>query len=172
MLAPGLRLGFVVAPPAVYPKLLQAKQAADLHSPNLNQRLAAEVLSVPGFLEEHLPRVRQLYKSQCQVMLAALQKHMPESVTWNTPHGGMFIWLRLPEGIDSAAMLPRAVAKGVAYVPGAIFYDASPDVRNIRMSFVTASAEQIDKGVRLLAETIKEELAQGKAQVAADGAQG
>nr|MBP7246907.1 PLP-dependent aminotransferase family protein [Brachymonas sp.] len=75
-------------------------------------------------------------------------------------------------GIDSAAMLPRAVAKGVAYVPGAIFYDASPDVRNIRMSFVTASAEQIDKGVRLLAETIKEELAQGKAQVAADGAQG
>ena len=136
VLAPGLRLGFVVAPPAVYPKLLQAKQAADLHSPNLNQRLAAEVLSVPGFLEEHLPRVRQ------------------------------------PEGIDSAAMLPRAVAKGVAYVPGAIFYDASPDVRNIRMSFVTASAEQIDKGVRLLAETIKEELAQGKAQVAADGAQG
>ena len=172
VLAPGLRLGFVVAPPAVYPKLLQAKQAADLHSPNLNQRLAAEVLSVPGFLEEHLPRVRQLYKSQCQVMLAALQKHMPESVTWNTPHGGMFIWLRLPEGIDSAAMLPRAVAKGVAYVPGAIFYDASPDVRNIRMSFVTASAEQIDKGVRLLAETIKEELAQGKAQVAADGTQG
>ena len=68
-------------------------------------------------------------------------------------------------------MLPQAVAKGVAYVPGAIFYDSTPDVRNIRMSFVTASAEQIDQGVRLLAETIKDELAKGKAQAAVDGVQ-
>ncbi len=171
VLAPGLRLGYVVAPQSVHTKLLQAKQAADLHSPNLNQRLAFEVLSAPGFLQEHLPRVRKLYKTQCQVMLAALQRYMPEGASWNAPDGGMFIWLRLPEGLDSAAMLPQAVAKGVAYVPGAIFYDSTPDVRNIRMSFVTASAEQIDQGVRLLAETIKDELAKGKAQAAVDGVQ-
>ena len=110
VLAPGLRLGFVVAPQAVFPRLLQAKQAADLHSPSLNQRLAAEVLTAPGFMDKHLPRIRQLYKTQCQAMLAALQKYMPESVTWNTPRGGMFLWLRLPQGMDSSALLPHALA--------------------------------------------------------------
>ena len=154
VLAPGLRLGFVVAPAPVYAKLLQAKQAADLHSPNLNQRLAAEVLTAPGFLDEHLPRIRQLYKTQCQSMLVALQKHMPESVTWNTPRGGMFLWLRLPEGLDSTALLPQAIDNGVAYVPGVAFYDTNPDTRTLRLSFVTASSAQIDEGIRLLAQTI------------------
>ena len=159
VLAPGLRLGFVVAPAPVYSKLLQAKQAADLHSPNLNQRLAAEVLTAPGFLDEHLPRIRQLYKTQCQSMLVALQKHMPESVTWNTPRGGMFLWLRLPEGLDSTALLPQAIDNGVAYVPGAAFYDTHPDIRTLRLSFVTASSAQIDEGIRLLAETIRAAIA-------------
>lgn len=156
VLAPGLRLGFMVLPAAVFPKVLQAKQAADLHSPSLNQRLAFEVLNAPGFMQAHLPRIRSLYKSQCQAMLDALQKHMPQGVHWNTPQGGMFLWLRLPEGLDSTALLPKAVQNGVAFVPGAAFYDTHPDVQTMRLSFVTASAEEIDRGVALLARTIAE----------------
>ncbi|MEJ3958872.1 PLP-dependent aminotransferase family protein [Brachymonas sp. G13] len=158
VLAPGLRLGYVVAPDHVYPKLLQAKQAADLHSPTLNQRLAYEVLSRPGFLDGHLQRTRQLYRDQCQAMLDALRRHMPEGVTWNVPRGGMFLWLRLPEGLDSTHMLPLAVQHGVAYVPGAAFYENNADVRTMRLSFVTASAEEIDRGIAQLARTVNESL--------------
>ena len=158
VLAPGLRLGYVVAPDHVYPKLLQAKQAADLHSPTLNQRLAYEVLSRPGFLDGHLQRTRQLYRDQCQAMLDALRRHMPEGVTWNVPRGGMFLWLRLPEGLDSTHMLPLAVQHGVAYVPGAAFYENDADVRTMRLSFVTASAEEIDRGIAQLARTVNESL--------------
>ena len=158
VLAPGLRLGFIVAPAHVYPKLLQAKQAADLHSPTLNQRLAYEVLASPGFLDGHLQRTRQLYRDQCQAMLDALRRHMPEGVTWNVPRGGMFLWLRLPEGLDSTHMLPLAVQHGVAYVPGAAFYDTGADVRTLRLSFVTASMEEIDQGIAQLARTVNEAL--------------
>ena len=160
VLAPGLRLGFMVVPQSIYPLLLQAKQASDLHSPSLNQRLAVEVLNTPGFLDTHLNQIRQLYKSQCQAMLAALQKYMPDNVTWNTPRGGMFLWLRLPPGLDSAALLPQAVAKGVAYVPGIPFYGGTPDTRTLRLSFVTATAEEIDRGIAALAQTVREAVAQ------------
>ena len=159
VLAPGMRLGFAVVPAEVYPKMLQAKQAADLHSPSLNQRLAYEVLTQPGFLDGHLERIRALYKGQCQAMLAALQRHMPDGVSWNTPKGGMFLWLRLPDGLDSAAMLPLAVQQGVAYVPGAAFYDTQPDMSTMRLSFVTATPEEIDRGIALLAQTIEQQLA-------------
>ena len=158
VLAPGLRLGFIVAPAHVYPKLLQAKQAADLHSPTLNQGLAYEVLARPGFLDGHLQRTRQLYRDQCQAMLDALRRHMPEGVTLNVPRGGMFLWLRLPEGLDSTHMLPLAVQHGVAYVPGAAFYDTGADVRTLRLSFVTASMEEIDQGIAQLARTVNEAL--------------
>ncbi|MDO5653093.1 MAG: PLP-dependent aminotransferase family protein [Brachymonas sp.] len=155
MLAPGLRLGFIVAPTTVYPHLLQAKQAADLNSSSINQRVVCEVLNTPGFLDTHLPRVRQFYKAQCQAMLAALQKYMPDNVTWNTPRGGMFLWVRLPEGLDSGALLPKAIENGVAYVPGASCYSAAPDVRTMRLSFATSTIEQIDTGIAALAQTIK-----------------
>ena len=91
VLAPGFRLGYLVAPKALYPKLLQAKQAADLHSPGFNQRVVAEVMK-DGFLARHVPTIRSLYKAQCQAMLAALDAHMPADVEWNRPSGGMFLW--------------------------------------------------------------------------------
>ena len=122
MLAPGLRLGFLVAPKPLYPKLLQAKQAADLHSPGFNQRMIAEVMK-DGFLDRHVPTIRALYKSQRDAMLAALQREMRGlDVSWNTPDGGMFLWARLPQGLDATELLPKAVAQGVAFVPGAAFY--------------------------------------------------
>ena len=158
VLAPGLRLGFLVAPRAVYPKLLQAKQAADLHSPSFNQRMVAEVMK-DGFLDRHVPTIRALYKSQRDAMLAALQREMQGlGVEWNTPDGGMFLWVRLPPGASAIDLLPRAVDKGVAFVPGAAFYAGLPDARTLRLSFVTASVEQIDTGIAALAAAIREQL--------------
>jgi 2-aminoadipate transaminase len=156
VLAPSLRLGYLVAPPAIFPKLLQAKQAADLHSPGFNQRVVAEVIR-DGFLDRHVPRIRALYKAQRDAMLAALQKHMPEGVRWNTPAGGMFLWARLPAGLDAATLLPKAVARGVAYVPGAAFYAGAADTRTLRLSFVTASPEDIERGIAALATVIREQ---------------
>lgn len=156
VLAPGLRLGFIVAPPAIFPKLLQAKQAADLHSPGFNQRMVAEVMK-DGFLDRHVPTIRALYKSQRDAMLAALEREMKDlGVQWNTPDGGMFLWARLPEGMDAIDLLPRAVDKGVAFVPGAPFYAQHPDARALRLSFVTATHEQIDAGIAALAQAIRE----------------
>jgi 2-aminoadipate transaminase len=154
-LAPGLRLGFLVAPKSIYPKLLQAKQAADLHTPSFNQRIVSEVLK-DGFIERHVPTIRALYKSQRDAMLAALSREMPADVTWNTPDGGMFLWARLPEGMNAVALLPKAVEKNVAFVPGAAFYADNADPRCLRLSFVTASIDQINTGVAALAEAIRE----------------
>ena len=154
-LAPGLRLGFLVAPKSLYPKLLQAKQAADLHTPSFNQRIVSEVLK-GGFIERHVPTIRALYKSQRDAMLAALSRDMPPDVTWNTPDGGMFLWARLPEGMNAVVLLPKAVEKNVAFVPGAAFYADNADPRCLRLSFVTASIEQINTGVAALAEAIRE----------------
>ena len=153
--APGLRLGFMVAPKALYPKLLQAKQAADLHTPSFNQRIVSEVLK-GGFIERHVPTIRALYKSQRDAMLAALSRDMPIDVTWNTPGGGMFLWARLPEGMNAVALLPKAVEKNVAFVPGAAFYADNADPRCLRLSFVTARIEQIKFGVAALAKAIRE----------------
>jgi 2-aminoadipate transaminase len=155
VLAPGLRLGFMVAPKVLYPKMLQAKQAADLHSPSFNQRMVAQVMQ-GGFLDRHVPTIRALYKSQRDHMLAALEREMPEGVHWSRPAGGMFLWLRLPAGIDTVPLLPRAVERNVAFVPGAAFYADTPESNTMRLSFVTASTSQIDIGVAALAQTIRE----------------
>lgn len=159
VLAPGLRLGYLVAPRALHPKLLQAKQAADLHTPSFNQRVVTEVLK-DGFLDRHVPGIRALYRRQRDAMLAALAREMAGlGVQWNRPDGGMFLWARLPAGLDATALLPEAVARGVAYVPGAAFYAGAADPRTLRLSFVTASAAQIDTGIALLAQTVREALA-------------
>ena len=156
ILAPGLRLGFLVAPKALYPKLLQAKQAADLHTPSFNQRLVAEVLK-DGFIERHVPTIRALYKQQCEAMLAALDREMAGlDFQFNRPAGGMFLWARLPEGVDAVGLLPKAVDRGVAFVPGAAFYADHGDPRTLRLSFVTASVDQINTGVAALAQAIRE----------------
>lgn len=157
-LAPGLRLGYLVAPKALYPKLLQAKQAADLHTPSFNQRMVAEVLK-DGFIDRHVPTIRALYKAQRDAMLNALEKYLTDTgVQWNTPDGGMFLWVKLPQGMNAADMLPKAVERNVAYVPGAAFYSGTAQNHTLRLSFVTASVEQINLGIALLAQTIRESL--------------
>lgn len=160
VLAPGLRLGYMVAPAALYPKLLQAKQAADLHTPGYNQRVVHEVVR-DGFLDRHLPTVRACYRRRRDAMQAALRRHLPAACHWVEPRGGMFFWVTLPSGVDTMALLPMAVALGVAFVPGEPFF-AGPAARNtLRLSFVTATEAQIDRGVALLAQALAASAAQG-----------
>ncbi|WP_018915140.1 PLP-dependent aminotransferase family protein [Thiomonas sp. FB-6] len=155
VLSPGLRLGYLIAPAALYPKLLQAKQAADLHTPSFNQRMVADVLR-DGFLDRHVPGIRALYKAQRDAMLAALEREMTGlGLEWNRPAGGMFLWARLPRGMDATELLPLAVERGVAFVPGAPFHAGESDPRTLRLSFVTATREQIATGIARLAQAIR-----------------
>ena len=158
ILAPGLRLGYLVAPKALYPKLLQAKQAADLHTPSFNQRVVAEVLK-DGFIERHVPTIRALYKQQCEAMLAAMDREMAGlGLTWSRPVGGMFLWVQLPQGLKAIPLLDKAVEKGVAFVPGSAFYAGDANESTLRLSFVTATVDQINTGMKALAAAIRESL--------------
>ena len=158
VLAPGLRLGYVIAPAAVLPKLLQAKQAADLHTPGFNQRVVHEVIK-DGFLRQHVPTIRARYKAQRDAMQAALVAHLPQSgpraCHWNVPGGGMFFWVELPKDVDAEALLPRAVERGVAFVPGAPFFAGAPMKNTLRLSFVTVPPEAIERGIRALAAALE-----------------
>ncbi|HYG05090.1 MAG TPA: PLP-dependent aminotransferase family protein [Stenotrophomonas sp.] len=157
VLSPGLRLGYLVAPKAVHAKLVQAKQAADLHTPSLNQRIVHEVLR-DGFLAEHIPTIRARYAQQCAHMLQALARHFPPQVRWNRPEGGMFIWVTLPAGMDSQALLQAAIARNVAFVPGAPFFAAEPQHNTLRLSFVTVAPQDIERGVGILGQLLQESL--------------
>lgn len=154
VLAPGLRLGYVIAPPALRAKLVQAKQATDLHTATLSQLAVFEVVK-DGFLDAHIPTIRKLYRAQCAAMLAALAQHMPVGVRWNRPRGGMFLWAELPRGMDATALLAKAVERNVAFVPGAPFYAADPQIEALRLAFVTVSPARIEEGVARLAAVIR-----------------
>lgn len=153
VLAPGLRLGYVIAPPALRAKLVQAKQATDLHTATISQMVVYDVVK-DGFLDTHIPTIRKLYREQCAAMLAALTHHMPEGVRWNTPRGGMFLWAELPQGMDASAVLARAVEQNVAFVPGAPFFAANPVKEALRLAFVTVPPVRIEEGVARLAGVI------------------
>ncbi|WP_414442738.1 PLP-dependent aminotransferase family protein [Burkholderia sp. 22PA0106] len=158
VLSPGVRIGYVIAPEALHFKLVQAKQATDLHTPSLTQRIAYEVIR-DGFLDTHIPSIRALYAAQCDAMLGSLARHMPAGVTWNRPEGGMFIWVQLPAGIDSMALLDAAIAQHVAFVPGAPFFADDAQSNTLRLSFVTVPPEQIEEGVARLGKLLRERIA-------------
>ena len=146
VLAPGLRLGYIVAPLDIARKLEQVKQATDLHTSTIAQRVVYEVVK-DGFLDEHIPSIRERYRGQAHVMLEALTEHMPAGVSWNQPAGGMFLWVTLPDGMDSEAMLEKAFARNVAYVPGVPFYGNEAQHNTLRLAFVTVPADKIRAGV-------------------------
>ena len=158
ILAPGLRLGYVIAPRQCIDLLVRLKQATDLHTATLTQRAALHVLA-SDLMCTHLPQVRARYAGQCRVMLEALQASMPSGVGWTRPAGGMFIWLTLPASIAAMALLPRAIERLVAFVPGAPFFASAPRANTLRLSFVTVPAERIRAGVQVLAQLIEEALA-------------
>ncbi len=157
VLAPGLRLGYVIAPKLLYPKLLQAKQAADLHTPGFNQRVVHEVIK-DGFLRDHVPTIRARYKTQRDAMRSALEQHLPAGCRWTVPVGGMFFWVELAAALDATALLPKAVEAGMAYVPGAPFFSGGGHANTLRLSFVTVPPAQIETGIAMLGNVLKDAL--------------
>ena len=157
VLAPGLRVGYLIAPAGLHRKLVQAKQAADLHTPSFTQRLVYETIK-DGFLDRHIPTIRSLYARRCAAMLEAMQEHFPDGTTWNRPAGGMFIWVQLPAGMDSASLLEKAIARNVAFVPGAPFYATEPRADTLRLSFVTVPEERIRRGIAVLGALLRQEI--------------
>jgi DNA-binding transcriptional MocR family regulator len=157
VLFPGIRLGWVVAPPPVIERLAAAKQAADLSTSLLFQ--AAMVRFAQGrSLESHTVMVRGEYRRRRDALLGALEKEMPSGATWTRPAGGFSLVVRLPAPIDSAELLPRAAAKGVLYTAGRVF-SLSGDARMLRLSFGTLKEPQIVEGVKRLSQSVREELA-------------
>lgn len=157
VLTPGIRLGYVCAPLPLARRLELAKQAADLHTSQLTQMVVHEVIK-DGFLQRHIPKIRQLYGDQCQVMLDAMAQHFPAGVEWTKPEGGMFIWVTLPKHIDALKLLDEAIAQKVAFVPGSPFYANDPETNTLRLSFVTVPPERIRHGIEVLGKLIAAKL--------------
>ena len=161
-LAPGLRLGWIVAPPDVISKLVQLKQGADLHTSTFVQMVAYEVAR-DNFLDEHIKLIRRVYGERRDVMLEALAKNCPPEVTWTRPQGGLFLWVTLPEGMDCHQLFEAAIKENVAFVPGDSFYAgngyAEEGRRHFRLNFSNAKPEQIREGIRRLSVAIKSQLA-------------
>jgi 2-aminoadipate transaminase len=155
VLAPGLRVGYLIAPPELHRKLVQAKQAADLHTPSYTQRIVHQTIK-DGFLDEHIPTIRALYAQRCAAMLEAMDEYFPAQVRWNRPEGGMFIWVELPQGMNSFELLDRAVARNVAFVPGAPFFAHQPQLNTLRLSFATVPPDRIRQGIAVLGEILRE----------------
>jgi len=160
-LAPGLRLGWIVAPPEVITKLVQLKQGADLHTSTFTQIIAYEVAR-DGFLDEHVKLIRRVYRERRDVMLEALAQNFPPEVTWTRPQGGLFLWVSLPIGMDAQKLFETALKENVAFVPGDSFYapngNADEARRHLRLNFSAAPPEQIREGIRRLGIAVKRQL--------------
>ena len=154
VLTPGIRLGYVVAPLPMVRRLELAKQAADLHTAQLTQMVVHEVVK-DGFLDKHIPTIRELYGNQCKAMLDAMDEHFPKEATWTKPDGGMFIWVELPQHINAMELLDEAIKNKIAFVPGAPFYANEPATNTLRLSFVTVPPERIRAGIEVLGKLIK-----------------
>jgi len=154
--APGLRIGFCVAPALIRKWLVIVKQGTDLHSSTFNQALAAEYIS-GGYLARHLPNIINLYRPKQEAMLSALDNHFPDSFSWSRPEGGMFIWAEGPRGLDMEKLYWKAVEKKVAFVPGKYFYTGPGEgIETMRLNFTMADEETLDRAVKVLAEVIKD----------------
>jgi 2-aminoadipate transaminase len=150
IVAPGLRIGWLLAPPELRARLVVVKQAADLHTSTVDQAAAAHWLGRAD-LDAHLARLRAAYAERHDALLAGLPAALPDGATHNDPDGGMFCWVRLPEGSDSAALLPRALERDVAYVPGASFFAGRPDPATLRLSYSAETPARIAAGLERLA---------------------
>jgi 2-aminoadipate transaminase len=153
-LAPGLRIGWMVAREEITAQFVTAKQAMDLCSPSFTQAVAAEMLA-RGIISGRLERIADVYRRKRDAMLRALSREMPEGVAWTRPEGGLFLWVRLPVGMDTEALLPEAVEREkVAYVIGSGFFADGGGKHTMRLNFSYPSEEEIDEGIRRLARLI------------------
>lgn len=145
-LAPGLRLGWLTGPVDVIDRLIQAKQGTDLHTSTFNQIVAYEVAH-GGFLDEHVKLIRNVYRERRDAMIAAMTESFPEGVTWTRPHGGLFLWVRFPEGVDAVDVLRESVKEGVAFLAGAPFFPDNTNANTARFNFSNADPGRIRDGV-------------------------
>jgi 2-aminoadipate transaminase len=155
ILSPGIRLAWVVAPPVVIHKLVQAKQGADLHTSTFSQMLAYEV-GRGGFLDQHIKVIRKVYGERRDAMLGAMDAYFPPGVEWTHPEGGLFLWGILPENLSSAEVLKSAVEQKVAFVPGSPFYPGGGGHNTMRLNFSNATPEKIREGISRLGRVITE----------------
>ncbi|MEO0230834.1 MAG: PLP-dependent aminotransferase family protein [candidate division WOR-3 bacterium] len=159
VLAPGFRLGWIVAPKAVMTKLIQAKQGTDLHTGTYVQYLAAH-LCAQDLIETHLNKIRDVYRNRRNIMLEAMDKYFPkDGFHWTRPQGGLFLWVIMPEKLDGAKLLEKAVERKVAYVPGNAFYPDPEEGKNtMRLNFSNMREDLIVEGIRRLGELLKKEI--------------
>ncbi|GCE22466.1 hypothetical protein KDK_62660 [Dictyobacter kobayashii] len=156
VLAPGLRVGWMIGPQQVINKLAQAKQGVDLNTATLNQMIAYETLR-SGFLQQHTRYICEQYRTRLDAMLAALTRFFPASTHWTQPDGGLFLWVTLPEGIDARELLQRAIAEKVAFVPGTAFHANGGGENTLRLNFSNASPARIQEGIARLGTLLPSE---------------
>ena len=149
IVAPGLRTGWMVAPPEIVQRCVIAKQTIDLSTSPWIQGAAAHYLK-SGLLERHLPRIRAAYREQAHAMVGALRERLAGNLAFSAPQGGMFVWGFLPTGVDAGALVRTAIEERVMYVPGAPFYADAPDARSLRLCFSMSTPERIRLGVERL----------------------
>jgi 2-aminoadipate transaminase len=152
-LAPGLRLGWIVGPPDVIQRLTQAKQGVDLHTSSFTQLLAFEVAR-SGFLDTHVRLLRAAYTERRDAMLTAMAKSFPPSVHWTKPQGGLFVWATMPESLQAADVLERALAEKVAFVPGSAFFADGSGGNTMRLNFTHRPPKEIAEGIARLGRVL------------------
>jgi 2-aminoadipate transaminase len=157
LLAPGIRLAWIISPPEVIRKLVMTKQAADLHTATFNQVMAYEVAK-GGFIDEHVKVIRATYKERRDVMMETMAEVFPSEVSWTHPKGGMFLWGIMPEGMDAAEVLKVAIEKKVAFVPGFAFHPNGGGENTMRLNFSYCQPDVIREGITRLGLTLKEML--------------
>ena len=158
ILAPGLRIGFCVAPEIIKKWLVIVKQGVDLHTSTFSQALAAEYLA-GGYLDQQLPKIIRIYKPKQEAMLQALQNYFPDNFTWSKPEGGMFIWAEGPQGLNTEQLYWKAIERKVAFVPGKFFFTQKGEGNEtMRLNYTMADEATLDRAVKILSEVMKQEL--------------
>ncbi len=153
IVAPGLRLGWLIAPASIMPKLVIAKQATDMHTSQFAQRVLLHYL-LNNPVDDHIALIRKGYAAQASAMLKAIQQHFPTDIQHTTPDGGMFVWLTLPEALDSMAILKDAVEQKVTFLPGVPFFTDGAGRRHMRLSYSMCSEPKIQEGIERLAQVM------------------
>ncbi|MDA3879567.1 MAG: PLP-dependent aminotransferase family protein [Prolixibacteraceae bacterium] len=157
MIAPGLRMGWVVIPDGYAEYFERAKQSVDLHSNNLSQYVVYQYLT-NNYIDRHLIIIRKAYARQCTFMQQLIEKYLPHDVQFTKPRGGMFLWLKLPDRIDACKLVERTLKQNVVFVPGVSFYVSPNGKSNVRMNFSNASEKKMEEGIRIIASELKEML--------------
>ena len=165
LLAPGMRIAWIVAPPEVIARLVQLKQSTDLHTSTFAQMVTYEAAR-DGFLDEHVKLIRRVYSERKDAMLRALSDYFPEEVTWTHPHGGLFLWVTLPSGVNTRRLLDDALKHDVAFVPGDPFFAEGEKGSHMRLNFSNATPEMIREGIRRLSIAVAHELEHAGAAMA------